>query len=349
MNLVIIKDGPNRVSAYSTELLAGCAGYPGASEFLDACRNDQKLALDTAAQIGEPFDLQQGMDALAVLRERLDESGHKVDASFSTTPPPRVSSAFEGLLRAGQATVLAQVARLPDARKAMTTAAAAMATTVLVSMAAAPEAKAADLGRYAKDSMGALIGGAIMHNFGKGKGKVALTAFGAAAGVAIAEEMQKPRQPTPPNYGQGNASYQPSSVGGMGGTEGMPADLMGKMATQQQNTLMLRDQYARALYVAQMAEDNRVVDPHNKALVEAATLANSMTRAPEQRYLQARSDFISAYEHLARRGYDVHDFAITYAMMQKQVTARDMSPQDMSGIRPRQPAQVSQGFTFQGD
>lgn len=316
MNLVIIKDGPSRVSAYSAELLAGCAGYPGATEFLEACRNNQKLALDTAAQVDEPFDCQRGTDSLTVLKERLAATGHEVSASFSTTPKPSISAEFASLLRAGQAAVIAQVSRLPNAQKAMTTAAAAMATAVLVSMAAVPEAQAADLGRYAKDAMGGLVGGAIMHNFGRGKGKTALTAFGVAAGVAIAEEMQKSRR-----------------SGTMGGAQPLSPEVMGKMASLQQTSLLMRDQYARARYVAQMAEDNRVLDPRNNGLVEAAALANSMAREPEQRYIQARNDFFTAYEHLARSGYDVRDFTYAYTALQKPVTARDMSPRDMSGIQ----------------
>lgn len=347
MNLMIVKDGPGQASAYSAELMAGCSGYPAAEEFVAAYRDNERLAVEIARLVGEPFDQEKGANAATVLKERLVANGHAVNATFSGTPKPKVSQTFEGLLRTGQAAVLAQVSRLPTARKAMTTAAMAMASTVLMSFGTAPEAQAADLGRYAKDSIGGIIGGAIMHNFGKGKGKTALTALGVAAGVAIAEEMQKPRNPQS-NYSPGSGFYQPS-VGGMGGTEQLPLEIMSKMSAQQTNVLMLRDQYARALYIAQMAEDNRVVDPQNKALVEAATLAKSMARAPEQRYAQVRSDFAAAYEHLARRGYDMHDFAYTYSVLQKPITARDMNPQDMSGVQAQhQRPQTTQEFSWPG-
>jgi hypothetical protein len=54
-----------------------------------------------------------------------------------------------------------------------------------------------------------------------------------------------------------------------------------------------------------------------------------------QQYNGARSDFVTAFEYMSKRGYDLHEFAYAYSASQHQVTAKDMQPRDMAEVQLR--------------
>ena len=328
MSYVILHDGPKQASAYSVSLLAGCAGFGTDDQFLEACRDDDDLLMNTARQV-DPYMREEGADGVAEgnLRQRLRELRLDIVEGFPTRPVSADDKKFETLMRTGQAGVLAQAGRMERVRKCMTTAALTLATAAAMTFSGVgvTDAHAQNVfERFAKDTIGGVIGGGIGSQMGKGRGKTAMTVLGAATGVVVAEAMQRPTIATP----NGNFTM---------GTEPLSLDKKDKMHTQEMNVLTTRDAYARSLYVAQQADESRVLDPRNKATVDAATSASAVVQTLSQRYAQARTDFGNAYEYMGSHGYDVNEFSQTYTLIQRQVTAKDMNLRDMSAIQP-QPA-----------
>lgn len=330
MSYLILQSEPKRVSAYSISLLAGCAGFATDDDFLDACCSDDSLLSSTARQV-DPFMSEEGDEAVAetTIRQRL----RAIHADIVEAPLSANDKKFEDLLRAGQGAVLVQASRLEGIRKGMTTAAIVLATTVgLALSAAAPQAHAGGIDQFAKDTIGGVIGAAIGGNFGQGRGRVAMQVLGAAAGIAIAESLQRQQQAANngagvPGYGQANNQNQVGTVAG--GSEQLSPDKRDKMMHLERNALASRDAFAKSLAVAQQAEDNRMLDPRDRNAYQSSLAASTATQTYNQAYSQARSDFVNAFEYLAKRGYDVHEFSYSYAMAQRQVTAKDVNYRDM--------------------
>lgn len=361
MKLVLLNDGPGQASAYVADALAGIAGFGTVPEFLEACAVQDDLLAETARQFGEPFDRELGEPAAAAktLRARLDARGYDVlDDPAAQRRQAESDADFDALLRTGQGEVLAQAGALAKVRQAMTKSAVAMSVAVAVAIgaAAAPDvahAQSNALERLAKDALGGAAGAGLMGQFGKGRGRDAMRVIGGIAGVAVAESMQRPQQP-PPGY-PGNSAYpypnqayaNPQAAGygqNAGGTTPLSYDKQEKMAVQQRNYMVSRDAYARALLAAQSAEENRVLEPRSEEAAKLAAAAGGAAQTAGQRYNQVRSEFTNAYEVLARNGYVMQDFAYTYSLAQRPVSARDLAPRDMAGvpITPMQQARPAQ-------
>lgn len=355
MDHVILKLRNDRFGAFSADLLAGCAGFGTAAEFLDACRREPDLMFQQAETAEYLFGEDGPEDkAVKALQERLAAAGHTAIAGFPVTPVSVADREFEKLARAGQGVVLAQASRIESFRRSMTTAALGLATAVALAVGGigTPQAHAADFDRIAKDFIGGAAGAALGGQFGKGRGKTVMQVVGAAAGVAVAESMQRQQQ-QPPGYGgpgYSGGGYNSPSYGGpsAGGNVPLAFDAREKLGQMERSALMARDGYARSLAAVQQAEDARVLSPNDKNVYQASAAANSTSQAQGQLYNQARSEFVNAYEHLARRGYDVHEFSYSYSMTQQNVSSRDVNYRDMRGTAMPPPAARSQNVGYSG-
>lgn len=331
---LIRHEGPKGASAYSLSLLAGCAGFASADEFVEACRDDEAL-LDNTARQAEPFIHEEGASNDAAYQEvklRMQALKLEIAVDLPAQRGLKAEQEFEELLRAGQGAVLVQASRLDAFRRTMTTAALALATSAALALTSVPqEARAEGFDRFAKDALGGAVGAVIGGQFGKGNGRTAMQVVGALIGVGVAESLQNPKQP------DAAAAQSPQQSDAMrqaavrqsgvvtGGSEVLSPDKRDKMSYLERNTLASRDEYAKSLVTAQQAEDNRVLAPRDQDAYDRAVSANSTAQTYGQRYNQARSDFDNAYEYLAGRGYDVREFSYTYLLTQKQVSTKDAS------------------------
>ena len=121
MRLVILNDGAGQASAYSLETLAGCAGHSSVDDFLAACRENETLLMETAQQMGEPFDREYGESNAASreLRQRLEARGYSaIDDPVTAQRREEDDREFESLLRYGQGEVLAQAGLVEDEARA---------------------------------------------------------------------------------------------------------------------------------------------------------------------------------------------------------------------------------------
>lgn len=251
---------------------------------------------------------------------------------------------FDRQLQAARVSVLAQAGRSETVKKSFTASAAALVAAAMFAVSMAPQqAHAGDITfeRIAKDALGGAAGAALFGQFGKGRGRDAMRVIGAVAGVAVAESMQ---QPKPQTYtfsmspGQGFSMQQnggQNMVSGpalVGGTEILSQDKREKLAAQERSALAARDVYARALHTLQQAEENQVLSPRSKSAQQETSAANSAAQSALQQYATARADFMNACEFMAKRGYDMQEFAYNYSLMQRTVTAKDMHPRDMAEI-----------------
>lgn len=257
---------------------------------------------------------------------------------------------FEQLLRSGQGAVLAQSGCLNSLKQSLTRSATVMAVAAMVTIAGVtPEAAHAEnltFERIAKDALGGAAGAGLLGQFGKGRGKQALRVVGAVAGVAVAESLQQPRPQqvfsfsTSPSQQQvvvqQPAFTQYASPTLSGGTEQMVPEKYSRMVSHEQAALTSRDTFARSLYTLQQAAENQVLNPRSKTAVQEYTNANTSTQVAQQQYTTARNDFVKAYEYMASRGYDVHNFAYSYSLLQRQVTEKDMHSRDMAEIEIQQ-------------
>lgn len=333
---LIRHDGPKGASAYSLSLLAGCAGFASADEFVEACRDDEAL-LDNTVRQAEPFMHEEGASSEAAYREvkmRMQALKLEIAVDIPAQRNLKAKQEFEGLLRAGQGAVLVQASRLDAFRRTMTTAALALATSAALALASVPqEVHAEGFDRFAKDALGGAVGAVIGGQFGGGNGRTAMQVVGALIGVGVAESIQNPKQPDAnavpsPQQSEADAMRQAAvrqSGVVTGGSEALSPDKRDKMSYLERNTLASRDEYAKSLVTAQEAEDSRMLAPRDQDAYDRAVSANSTAQAYGQRYRQARSDFDNAYEYLAGRGYDVREFSYTYLLTQKQVTTKDAS------------------------
>jgi len=350
MRLVILNDGAGQASAYSLETLAGCAGHSSVDDFLAACRENETLLMETAQQMGEPFDREYGESNAASreLRQRLEARGYSaIDDPVTAQRREEDDREFESLLRYGQGEVLAQAGTLSHVKNSLTKSATAIAVAAMVAFGglSVPNTAHADnsFERVAKDALGGAIGAGLLGQFGKGRGKTALQVVGAATGVVVAESLQHPQvqpntqyQNTQYQNGMNNQGYPQNGTPAYGqpgnGMTLLSYDKQEKMAIQERNFMASRDAYARALYNAQQAEENRVLDPHNDAEAKAAVAAGGAVQVAGQRYSQVRSEFAGAFEILARNGYAMNNFTYAYSLAQKPVSARDLNARDLAAV-----------------
>ena len=326
---LIRHEGPKGASAYSLSLLAGCAGFASADEFVEACRDDEALLNNTVGQ-AEPFIHEEGASSDAAYQEvktRMQALKLDIAVDLPAQRDLKAKQEFEELLRAGQGAVLVQASRLDAFRRTMTNAALVLATSAALALASVPqEARAEGFDRFAKDALGGAVGAVIGGQFGGGNGRVAMQVVGALIGVGVAESLQNPKQPDAAAAQQSDAMRQAAvrqSGVVTGGSEVLSPDKRDKMSYLERNTLASRDEYAKSLVTAQQAEDNRMLAPRDQDAYDRAVSTNTTARTYGQRYNQARSDFDNAYEYLAGRGYDVREFSYTYLLTQKQVTTKD--------------------------
>lgn len=350
MGYLILYEGSRGANAYSLSLLAGCSGYSTEAEFVEACEDDVDLLKSAVSQV-DPFMIETGItnyEAHQSLKKRMESLKLDIHSDISPRMLSPQDKEFEKLLRSGQGAVLVQAGRLDSFRKNLTATALSIAAAVALSLSAVPqESQAAGFDQFAKNALGGVVGAAIGGQFGGGRGKTIMTGIGAAAGVMVAESMQHPQQPEENNSHSANGEHQGQRAEGeqvarrqstanqnqygvvAGGTVVLSPDKRDKMVSMERDTLATRDAFAKSLATAQQAEDNRVLSPRDKSSYEAALAANTGTQTHNQKYSQARSDFDNAYEYLAGRGYDVHEFSYTYMLTQKQVTAQDVNYRDM--------------------
>lgn len=265
-------------------------------------------------------------------------------------------SAFAQAYKASAGAVLAQASASDTFRRRMTSAALAMATALTMSLTAnVHEAHAQDnqVVRTAKDAIGAIIGGALGSQVGKGNGKTAAAALGTAAGVWAAEAMQEDSSYARPGTYSTNSVREiaPSWTPGWGpsptmqnnagannapaarlpsGTTALSPDRMGKLSSIEGQFLAARDAYARAMYVSDQAEDDLRLSPGSRELQSARNEAGGKERTAFNTYEKVRTDFVSAVEYLGKRGYDVHAFAYSHHLAGTRVTSNDMARRDLA-------------------
>jgi hypothetical protein len=287
---------------------------------------------------------------------------------------------FEQAYRAGFGAVLTQVARDDGFRTHLTKAALTLAAGVAIALTGAQEANAQQpdngLVRFAKNTVGAVIGGALGSQIGGGSGKTAATVAGAAAGVWASEELlvngsqqqrsqqnhqgssmdgpalsmrSGPQMATPQSMqhmGRGSNIERVQQHSGLpqrlsSGTTPMTADRHAKLAASEQAFLGNRDALARALFSFQQSQDDTVLDPRSRSAKERLVATESVLRNAQGVYGQAKSEFLTAVEHMGARGYDVHQFAYSHGLAYNQVTAKDMARNDIDrAALLQQPRQV---------
>lgn len=343
MDMLILHD-KSQARAYSADLLAGCAGYPDASSFLNACEKNDHLLEETASVV-DPIEQESGKNAAVSLRRRLIAQNHAVLSSPADGLAEANQNKFEQLSLAGFGAVLLQAIRNDDLRTKLTTAAVTLATGIALTLStgAMQDAKADNLASYlSKDGLGALIGGAIGHKIGGGNGQKVATIVGALAGILVAEKMQSPQ----PNRIQSINNPGNSSQDGQGsvlvsGTMPLPYDKNAKLVEVEQRFLITRSSYAKSLYNVQQAQDDMVLDPHNAQISQQFAMSNEATKTVYQSYKQAAIDFVKASEYLGQRGYDVTQFGYAHRLAYVPVTSQDMSQIDLAEINPT-PSQQNQ-------
>lgn len=341
---MLILHNKSQARAYSADLLAGCAGYPDAKAFLDACQKNDQLLEQTASVI-DPTDQESGKNAATSLRHRLIAENHSILHSPADVLAETNKNKFEQLSLAGFGAVLLQAVRNDNLRAKLTTAAITLATGIALTLSTGvmQEAKADNLASYlSKDGLGALIGGAIGHKIGGGNGQKVATIAGALAGILVAEKMQSPQ----PNRMQSINNPGNSTQGGQGpvlvsGTMPLPYDKNAKLVEVEQRFLATRSSYAKSLYNLQQAQDDMVLDPHNAQMSQQFATSNETTKTVYQSYKQAATDFVKASEYLGQRGYDVTQFGYAHRLAYAPVTSQDMSQIDLAEIGPV-PAQQNQ-------
>lgn len=265
----------------------------------------------------------------------------------AANPHGRSGADFDELLRTGQSAVLAQAGRFGALKKTLTKGGTAIALAALLMVGVAPPEAHADstMERIAKDALGGAGGAALFGQFGKGRGRDAFRLIGAVAGVAAAEALQRPQQTytvtASPTQGfsmqqQGGAApmqYANNGNGALiGGVEPLAPEKREKIAAQERGAFAARDTYARSLYTLQQAEEGQVLNPRSKTATQDVANANSAAQAALQQYATARSDYMNACEFMAKRGYDMHEFAYNYSLLQRQVTAKDMNTRDLAAV-----------------
>lgn len=294
---------------------------------------------------------------------------------MSTKPTSAFCSAFSS----ATAAVALQVVRHPAIAKRISSAAATLIASMALAMTAAPQHAQAQstnqVKRTAIDALAGIAGAAIGNQIGGGSGKKAATVAGAAAGVWAAEVMQEDGRTATRGIGRAlregrdnmGAGFGPALGPGWGdvrvpgmdqqrsarggqlqsGVTALSGERIGKLAELERSFLVARDNYARAIYFSQQAQDDVVLDPGNRAAQQNASAAAAQNRAARERYEGSRGAFVTAVEHLGERGYDVHQFAYPHKIAFLRVTANDMSRGEMSRVQPARQG-VSQADVVSG-
>lgn len=269
-----------------------------------------------------------------------------------TTQKP-INSKLNAALQVASVAVVAQASRQNSLKEKLTEVSVAVATSMALTLAIAPsDAHAQEvnqLKRAAQNTLGALIGGGIGSQFGKGNGKTLATGIGATTGVIITEELRgdsdqrRTNNSRYDNQGFGPRDFGPSGLNNsynigrantsnavlQSGPEPLSSDRLNKLTAKEQNFLAARDQFARAKYLALQAQDDAVLSPRNRQLEEISIHAANQEAATRNTYVEARNEFVSALEYFGNRGYDVQQFAYTYNLANRQVTSKDMSKRDL--------------------
>ncbi|MFC5511007.1 hypothetical protein ACFPOU_07700 [Massilia jejuensis] len=210
--------------------------------------------------------------------------------------------------------------------------------------------------RTAADVFGGVVGGAIGSQIGGGSGKKAATAAGVAAGVWAAEALQQDSAPTQrgrtfvssgssigpvisPGWSNTRVSgAEPRMIQSRvverqmqlpSGTTQLSDERMSKLVAMEGMFLAARDGYARAIFAAEQANDDAVLEPGARGVVQRQAATRAQQRQAQTEFESARSTFVSAVEHMGSRGYDVHYFAASHKMAQARVTANDMRRGDV--------------------
>jgi len=271
--------------------------------------------------------------------------------------PSRVfTSAFASAM---SATAL-QAARHEGLAKRMSAAATAVIAGLAIDMTAAPAPAQAQnnnqVMRGAMDVVGAVVGGAIGSQVGGGNGKKAATVAGAAAGVWAAEALQQDSAPTQRGrtFISSGSSIGPVIAPAWGntrvpgaeprmiqsrvverqmqlpsGTTQMADNRMSKLIAMEGMFLAARDGYARAIFSAEQANDDAMLEPGARGVAQRQAATRALQRQAQAEYESARGTFVNAVEHMGTRGYDVHYFAQSHKIAQARVTANDMRREDV--------------------
>lgn len=270
------------------------------------------------------------------------------------------SGAFTSAFASAMSGTALQAARHEGLAKRMSAAATAVIAGLAIAMTAAPAPAQAQnnnqVMRGAMDVVGAVVGGAIGSQIGGGSGKKAATVAGAAAGVWAAEALQQESAPAQRGrtYLSSGSSIGPVIAQGWGntrvpgaeprmiqsrvverqtqlpsGTTQMSEERMSKLIAMEGVFLLARDGYARAIFSAEEATDDAVLDPGARGVAQRQVATRAQQRQAQGEFESARSTFVSAVEHMGSRGYDVHHFAPSHKLAQARVTANDMRRADI--------------------
>lgn len=113
------------------------------------------------------------------------------------------------------------------------------------------------------------------------------------------------------------------------GTTRLSEERMGKLLTMERTFLAARDGYARAIYTAEQAADDVVLDGSSRTAQQQLSAARAQQVKAQEDFEAARGTFTNAVEHMGNRGYDVHQFAHSHKLAQARVTAGDMRHGDI--------------------
>lgn len=151
---------------------------------------------------------------------------------------------------------------------------------------------------------------------------------------------------TGPERGAETTRYSNASVPGMSsstnggntlmsGTTTLSAERVTKLAGMERSFLQGRDKYARALFNEQQAQDDAVLSPGDKDVMQQVAKAGAESRTAMTQYEHERKIFVDAVEHMGERGYDVHQFAYSHSLAGARVTANDMNRGDLGRVSHR--------------
>jgi len=270
------------------------------------------------------------------------------------------SRAFTSAFASAMSATAIQAARHDGLAKRMSGAATAVIAGLAIAMTAAPAPAQAQnnnqVMRSAMDVFGGVVGGAIGSQIGGGNGKKAATVAGAAAGVWAAEALQQDPAPTQRSrtFVSSSSSIGPVIAPGWGntrvpgaeprmiqsrvverqmqlpsGTTQMSDERMSKLIAMEGMFLAARDGYARAIFAAEQAADDAVLEPGSRGVAQRQAATRAQQRQAQTEFESARNTFVGAVEHMGSRGYDVHYFAQSFRTAQARVTANDMRRGDV--------------------
>lgn len=119
-------------------------------------------------------------------------------------------------------------------------------------------------------------------------------------------------------------SQAAARVGLMSGTTALNGDRLYKLKSLEGAFLRTRDNYAKALFAAEQAQDDAVLDRGSRDASRASNKAMERVVEVQQAYGAARSIFVEAVEHLGERGYNVVAFSYSHRIAAARVTSDDM-------------------------